>query len=87
MLDVYERKALRKMQEDPVKKNDAWRILFNHDLKQVCRELMISDRLQRLRWAGHVGRMEETKIPRRAIKRQFLGRRNKRSSGYGGVTT
>jgi hypothetical protein len=46
-------------------------------LKQIYRELEISEviRFKQLQWAGHVIRMEEHRIPKKAMQAQFGGRR------------
>jgi thiamine kinase-like enzyme len=54
----------------PVNKECLWRIRRNDELKQLYRELEISEviRFKQLQWAGHVIRMEEHRIPKKAVQ-------------------
>jgi hypothetical protein len=76
MLDVFERKILRRIY-GPVKDRDQWRCRYNKELCEFCKEprLSVITRTARSRWAGHVTRMEENSVPRRLMYMQLVGRR------------
>jgi len=64
MMDVYER-------------TDHWRRGFNRELYNLFKEARFSVviSIARLRWAGHVARMEEICMPRRLMYMQPEGLR------------
>jgi hypothetical protein len=66
MVDVFERKILRRIY-CPIKDRDQWRFRFNKELYDLFKESRLSMiiRIARLRWAGHVARMDENCMPRR----------------------
>ena len=78
-LSVFERRVLRRIY-DPVKENDIWRQLHNRELYERFKDLPIVQLIQinRLRWAGHVQRMAEDRIPKRVMNYLPMGRRRKR---------
>jgi hypothetical protein len=53
---------------DPVYENEKenWRILTNTEIYAIVKKSTITQaiRLHRLRWFGHVQRMEENRIPK-----------------------
>ena len=60
---VFERRVLRKIYR-PTQDNDgAWRIKINEELEKLIRKKNILRfiKSQRLRWAGHVIRMDTTR--------------------------
>jgi hypothetical protein len=71
MVDVFERKILRRIY-GPVKGRDQWRCRYNKELYDLFKEPRISViiRIGRLRWAGHVIRMEKNYLPRRLMYMQ-----------------
>ena len=69
-LNIFERKVYRRIL-GPVYRNEKenWRILTNKEIHaRVKKPTMIETiRLNRLRWFGHVQRMEESRIPKRVL--------------------
>lgn len=68
-LDSFETKMLYKIYE-AVNENAHWRIRFNHELYDLYKEarLLMHIKLMRLYWAGHVQRMLNMRIPKKARK-------------------
>jgi hypothetical protein len=69
-LNVFERKVYRRILgpvHDSEKEN--WRILTNKEIYASVRKPTIIEtiRLNRLRWFGHVQRMEDNRIPKRVL--------------------
>jgi hypothetical protein len=65
-LNCLERKILRKIY-GPVKENELWRIRRNDELED-----------QRIRWLGHIERMQETAIPKKMYGELYATRRGGR---------
>jgi hypothetical protein len=53
----------------PIKDRDQWRCRFNKELYDLFKEPILSvvTRIARLRWAGHVARMDDNCMPRKLI--------------------
>ena len=68
IVDTFERKILRRI-IGPIQENSSWRLRYNNELYQIYKEIPVSKfiRIQRLRWAGHVMRMEDGRNPKRAL--------------------
>jgi hypothetical protein len=64
VLAVYERKILRKIY-GPVKENELWRIRRNDELETIIKGENIVGfiKCQRIRWLGHIERIQDTIIP------------------------
>ena len=67
-LRVFERKVLPKI-FGPVRVGDDFRIRFNSELYELLNDMDVVQRIniQRLRWLGHVVRMEEDAPARRVF--------------------
>jgi hypothetical protein len=69
-LNIFERKVYRRIL-GPVYDNEKgnWRILTNKEIYASVKKPTIigTIRLNRLRWLGHVQRMEENRIPKRVL--------------------
>jgi hypothetical protein len=76
MVDVFQRKILRRIY-GLIKGRDQWRCRFNKELYDLFKEprLSVVIRISRLRWAGHVTRMDENCMPRRLMYVQPEGLR------------
>jgi hypothetical protein len=71
------RKILRRIC-GTVQDNGQWRIRYNKELYELYGEpdLVTCIKLKRLQWAGHVQRMEGTRIPKKVFKAKFEGVRS-----------
>ena len=69
-LNIFERKVYRRIL-GPVYDNEKenWRILTNEEIYAKIKKSTITEtiKLHRLRWFGHVQRMEENRIPKRVL--------------------
>jgi hypothetical protein len=69
-LNIFERKVYRRIL-GPVYENEKenWRILTNKEIYATVKKPTITEtiRLHSLRWFGHEQRMEENRIPKRAL--------------------
>jgi hypothetical protein len=65
-LAVFERKILRKIY-GPVEENELWRIRRNDELEAVIKgeNIVRSIKCQRIRWLGHIERMQGIAIPKK----------------------
>jgi hypothetical protein len=66
MMNGYERKIIRRI-IGPVNEIGPWPRRYNKELHSIYRELMVTDimRSARLRWAGHVVKMNDNEPPKR----------------------
>jgi hypothetical protein len=79
-LRIFERKILRKVY-GPLQEGDTWRIRYNEEFNRFIKgeDIVKFIKVQRIRWLGHVKRMEVGAMPRRMMKgRLFKGRRKGR---------
>ena len=69
-MNIFERKVYRRIL-GPVYDNEKgnWRILSHTEMCAMVKKNTITEkiRLNRLRWFGHVQRMEENGIPRKVL--------------------
>jgi hypothetical protein len=80
LLRIFERKILRKIY-GLIQEGDTWRIRNNEELNRVIKEEDIVKfiKVQRIRWLGHVKRMEVGAMPRNMMEgRLCTGRRKGR---------
>jgi hypothetical protein len=80
LLRIFERKILRKIY-GPIREGDIWRIRNNEELNRCINgeDILKFIKGQRVRWLGHVKRMEMGAMPRKMMEaRLFIGRRKGR---------
>ena len=78
MLTVFENRILRRIYGPTRDEVDGeWRIRHNAELRELSRLPPITDfiRAQRLRWAGHVARMEDGSLAKEITRGRPFGRR------------
>jgi len=77
-LGVFERKILRAI-FGPTNDNGEWRIRYNNELYTLYKEndIVTYIKINCLRWAGHVIRMEEKNPARRVLVTVVEGRRQR----------
>jgi hypothetical protein len=71
-LNTWERKILRKI-FGPINDQGAWRKRYNHELYNLYKgpDTVASIKSQRLRWAGHVARMDDERFPKKALTKKL----------------
>jgi hypothetical protein len=67
-LAVFERKILWKIY-GPVKENELWRIRRNDELEAIIKgeNIVRLIKSQRIRWLGHIERMQDNTIPKKML--------------------
>jgi endonuclease/exonuclease/phosphatase family metal-dependent hydrolase len=75
---VFERRILRRI-FGPVGENGGWRIRSNRELEELVGNANIVRfvKSQRLRWVGHVERMDDTRMARKIMREKLYCRRRK----------
>ena len=78
LLRIFERKILRKIY-GPIQGGDMWRIRYNEELNRSINgeDIVKFTKAQRIRWLGHVKRMEVGVMPRKMIEGRLFIRRRK----------
>ena len=78
-LAVFERKILRKIY-GPVKENELWKIRRNDELEAIIKRENIVRfiKCQRIRWLGHIERMQDPAIPKIDVVRKVVCKKTKR---------
>ena len=75
---MFERKVLRTIY-GPVCVDGEWRTRYNHELDSLYKDDHVTKkvRVQRLRWLGHLARMNDDNVAKRVFERNRDGRRRK----------
>ena len=78
MLDLFERKVLRTIY-GPVCVDGEWRTRYNHELYSLYKGDQVTKkiRVQRLRWLGHLARMNNENVAKRLFESNPEGRRRR----------
>ncbi|CAG9834596.1 unnamed protein product, partial [Diabrotica balteata] len=78
MLGCFERKILRRIY-GAVNENGVWRRRYNFELYRIYQEPDIVKHIKigRLRWVGHVMRMEQTDPARKTLLDRPIGQRRR----------
>jgi hypothetical protein len=78
ILGVFEREILR-VNFGPTNDDGEWRIIYNDELYTVYKEnnILTYIKINRLRWAGHVNRLDEQSTARRVLTAVVEGRRQR----------
>ena len=78
-LAIFEREILRKIY-GPVKENGLWRIRRNDELEIIIKgkNTVRFTKWQRIRWIGHIERMQDTAIPKKMYGKLYATRRRGR---------
>jgi hypothetical protein len=77
-LIMCERKIIRRIY-GPVMENNVWRIRYNGELNTLLKgeDIVRFIMSQRIRWLGHVERMEDNAMPKRMLKGRLYSKRRK----------
>jgi hypothetical protein len=71
MLNTFERKILRRIY-GPIQEGGCWHPRWNNELYSLYESNIVEDiKIRRLGWAGHIIRMEEERIPKKVLNRNF----------------
>jgi hypothetical protein len=76
---MLERKLIRRTY-GPVMENNIWRIRYNKEIHALLKgeDAVRFIKSQRLRWLGHVERIEDNAMPKRMIKGEIVSQKKKR---------
>jgi hypothetical protein len=77
-LRMFGRKIIHRIY-DPMMENNVWRIRCNEELNTLLKEEDIVRFIesQRIRWLGHVEKMEDNEMPKRMLKGRLYSKRRK----------
>jgi hypothetical protein len=66
---MFERKIIRRIY-GTVMENNVWRIRYNEELNTFLKggDIVRFIKSQRIRWSGHVKRMEDNAMPKRMLR-------------------
>jgi hypothetical protein len=72
-LRTFERKIIPKIY-GPVMENNIWRIRHNEEINTLYKgdDIVRFIKSQRIRWLGHVERMEDNTMPKRMPKEDYI---------------
>ncbi len=76
---TFERKVLRTIFGPVYDQNqNRWRRRFNHELMQLYKEpdIVRTTKVNRLRWLGHVQRMDDNRVPKKLLRTKPEGKRS-----------
>jgi hypothetical protein len=76
-LDAFERKILRRIY-GPIKDGEVWRRRNNAELYGLYQDVSVVKfiKINRLRWLGHLFRMDDLELPKRVLFSDPVGRRS-----------
>jgi hypothetical protein len=77
-LRMFEGKIIRRIY-GPMMENNVWRIRYNEELNTLLKgeDIVRFIKSQRIRWLGHVERMEDIVMPKRMLKGRLYSKRRK----------
>jgi hypothetical protein len=77
-LRIFERKIMRRIY-GPVLENNVWMIRYNEELNTLLKgeDIVRFIKSQRIRWLGHVERIEDNAMPKRMLKGRLYSKRRK----------
>jgi len=72
MLNTFERKILQRIY-GPTHEGGCWRPRRNNELYSLYKEPNIVEniKIRRIKWVGHIIRIEEERIPKKVLNRNF----------------
>jgi hypothetical protein len=75
---MFERKIIRRIY-GPVMENNVWRIRYNEKQNTLLKgeDIVKFIKSQRIRWSGHVERMEDNAMLKRMLKGRLYSKRRK----------
>jgi hypothetical protein len=67
-----------------VKKNELWRIRRNDKLEAIIKgeNIVRFIKCQKIRWLGHIERMQDTAIPKKDVVRKAVSNKTKRKAKH-----
>ena len=79
-LAAFGRKILRKIY-GPVKENELWRNRQNDELEAIIKgeNIVRFIKCQRIRWLGHIERMEDTAIPKKDVRKAVCNKTKRKT--------
>jgi hypothetical protein len=80
-LVVFKRKILWRIY-GPVKENESWKIRRNDELEAIIKgkNIVRFIKSQRIRWLGHIERMQDTAVPKKDVIRTTVCNKTERKT-------